>query len=106
MSENIPMSARTPSEWKVDPSLQEAVDKYIKENPLKHKMGLEYNNFLLSGRFANSDTFKLEQADVEGEKILYDKILQDMEQYGLTEDDLEVYEKKILQKYSTTGRQS
>lgn len=98
MSSNIPGSKRTPSEWKVGDALEQFVEKYKNENPDKYRRSQEFGEFLLSTRFANVDTFKVDTEDKEGEEIMYKDLVNKIKLYGLTKDDLETYEIDLLKK--------
>jgi len=90
------MSKRTPCEWQVSSYVQQAVEQIIKTNPEMYAKAQEFGEYMLSSRFANVEQMYLEKKDIEGENILYRKILGDIKQYGFNENDLNSYEIEIL----------
>ena len=73
--ENLPTAKRTTSAWRVDEKLQEAVDKYIAEDPARYKAAQEFGDFLVNHpQFSQLDNFKVDQKDMVGDEILYQEI--------------------------------
>jgi hypothetical protein len=104
--ENITSSKRTTSKWVVDPNIKDAVDKYITDNPDRHRFAEQYGDTIMTSRFANVDQFKIDTRDVEGEEVLFNKLIQDISNYGITEGELFDHEVKILyQRLGPTWRQ-
>lgn len=95
---NIPLSKRTPSGWDFSTTLEEAVTKYINENPDKHQLAQHFGDYLMNTKFSNVDTFKVEPNDVEGQKLLYQEIIKRIEFYGIDADELYEWEIDILEK--------
>ncbi len=50
----------------------------------------------MESRFANCDEFKLQSEDVEGNEIKYRELRQNIDNYGLGEEDLSEYEIGLL----------
>lgn len=96
-SANIPTNQRTPSTWAGSNELQDAIDQYITENPEKYKEAQAYGEFILSSRFANVDTMKVDTTDIEGNEIMADKTIKSMAYYGLVIEDLDSYEIAALE---------
>ena len=93
---NIP-TKRTPSKWQIDHVLQEAVDKYIKEDPARYRLAQRYGEFIVDHQqFSNMDNFKVEQRDITGDEIRYNEIYKMMRYYGVKPKELESYELEIL----------
>lgn len=86
---------RTPSEWVISEYMENTIQQLIKNNPEAYKKAQEYGEFLLNSRLADLDN-PIEKRDIEGEKILFDRLLRDIKQYGITYNELLEYEKKIL----------
>jgi len=78
--------------------MEQFIKKYKDENPEKYKRAQEYGDFIMSTRFANVDTFKVEETDKEGDEILYIDITNKIKLYGFGQEDLETYEIDILKK--------
>jgi len=97
--DNAPIIQRTPSEWKVDPSLQSIIYKLIENDPAAYRLAQNFGNFIMSSKFANVDTLKVSQEDETGDAILYNKLINDIKFYGLTEEDFTEKEKMILEKF-------
>lgn len=96
--DNIPVSNRTPSNWTVGPAVQEAVDKYIAENPARHRLAQQFGDFIVDHpQFSNLDTFKIIQQDISGDEIRYKEIIKMMTYHGVKPIDLEQEELIILQ---------
>jgi hypothetical protein len=92
-------SKRTPSEWKVSDTLQEAVDKYIQEDPGRYRAAQTFGDFLVSHeQFSNLDTFKIKSEDLAGEELLYGEVTKMMTYYGIKPKELEQEELRLLQK--------
>lgn len=89
---------RTPSPYVLAPELQEAVDKYKSENPLKIKLAEQFGEYLMSTRFANTDDFKVDTGDSEGETILYKQLIKKIEYYGLPPSEFLPFELELLRR--------
>ena len=88
--DNIPATNRTPSKWKVDGALQEAVDKYIQEDPARYRAAQQFGDFLTSHpQFSNLDTFKIDQRDIAGEELMYLEVCKIMRYHGVKPKELE-----------------
>ena len=96
--ENIPISKRTTCQWAVSSDIQKSVDKLIKDDPSRYKLAQNFGEFLMDTPFANTDTYKIPQDDVRGEKILASMLMNNIKQYGLTQDDLSDSELHLLRK--------
>jgi hypothetical protein len=97
-SENIPTSKRTTCKWSVSSDIQKSVDKLIKEDPSRYKLAQNFGEFLMDTPFANTDSYKISQDDIRGEKIRASMVINNMKQYGLTHDDLTDSELQLLRK--------
>ena len=86
---------RTTSPWLVSPYIEQAVDNYIKSNPDAYVRAQEFGEFIMDHRLASLDK-QIEKRDIEGEEIMYQKIIRDIKQYGFTKDDLTKFELNIL----------
>jgi hypothetical protein len=96
-SDNITMSKRTPSPWIVSDTIQEAVNKYIAENPVKYQAAQNFGDYITSHPlFSQVDTFKVEARDVAGEELLYLEICKTMKYYGIKPKELSEHELDIL----------
>jgi len=94
---NILSSKRTPSEWKTSEALEEAVSKYITENPQKYRAAQQFGDFLTSHTLAQVDTFKIDQRDIAGQEIRYQELCKVMRYYGVKPKDMEEDEVILLQ---------
>ena len=96
--DNIPMSKRTPSLDDENNDITNAVKKYIEENPDKYRKAQSFGHFLMSRKFANVDTFKVSEEDDEGNDILYEKLIHDINYYDIKIEELQPYELMIIEK--------
>jgi hypothetical protein len=87
---------RTTSPWLTSPYIEQAVNNLIKNNPIAYNSAQEFGDFIMDHRLANIDE-QIEKRDIEGENILYQKIIRDIKQYGFTRDDLSDQELKVLE---------
>ena len=90
------MSKRTPSKWQSPTYIEQAVEEIKKNNPQMYAKAQEFGEFMLSTRFADVEQTFIEKRDIEGENILYNKILRDIKQYGFKKEDMDSFEIDIL----------
>jgi hypothetical protein len=102
-SENIPTTKRTTCEWSVSSDIQKSVDKLIKEDPSRYKLAQNFGEFLMDTPFSNTDTYKISQDDIRGEKIRASMLMNNIRQYGLTHEDLTDSELQLLRKIYGTN---
>lgn len=95
--DNIPTAKRTPSTWEISPFVQDAVNKFITNDPVGYRAAQNFGDFLVNHpQFSNLDTFKVEQRDVAGEELLYQEICKMMQYHGIKPKELELSELTIL----------
>lgn len=88
-SENQTVSTRTTSSWEVSPDVQEAVNKYISENPDKYKRAQEFGEFLMTHPvFSRLDDFKVQPDDVSGNELKFLEIEKLFKFYGVRPNEL------------------
>ena len=89
ISESINPSQRTTSSWQVSPEVQEAVDKYIMENPDKHRRAQEFGEFLMTHPvFSRLDNFKVAEEDIAGNELRFREIEKLFKFYGTKPSEL------------------
>lgn len=88
---------RTPSVWEVSPALQEAVDKYIAQDPVRYRAAQSFGEFLVDHpQFSKLEDFKVEQRDIVGDELMYQEICKVMRYYGIKPIELEQFELTLL----------
>jgi hypothetical protein len=88
-SENQIVSTRTTSSWEVSPDVQEAVNKYISENPDKYKRAQEFGEFLMTHPvFSRLDDFKVQPDDISGNELKFLEIEKLFKFYGVRPNEL------------------
>jgi hypothetical protein len=90
-------NVRTTSSWEVSPEVQEAVNKYITENPEKYKRAQEFGEFLMSHPVFNRlDEFKVQSDDVFGNELKFLEIGKLFKFYGVRPNELLESEIEVL----------
>jgi hypothetical protein len=95
---NILMKNRTTSEYFESEALKEAVGNYMKENPEKIKKAQSFGDYIMDSQFANVDTFEINTDDIEGDKILCQKLIHDIKFYGISISELNEHELNVLKR--------
>lgn len=95
---SLSLGKRTPSPYILEGYLKESVEKYIAENPEKVKLAQSYGEFLMSTKFANTDTLEVDGEDTEGNSILFNDIVHRIQFYGIFPDELHEWEMEFLKK--------
>lgn len=100
-------STRTTSPWIVAPDLQKAVDKYIEEDPNRHKIALRFGEFLVNHTLSSSlENFNVDAKDLAGEEIKFRELEKLMSYYGIKPSEMSIDERAILaQKIGPTWRE-
>lgn len=92
-------TTRTTSSWEVSSEVQEAVNKYISENPEKYKRAQEFGEFLMTHpTFSNLDDFKVLEEDVSGIELKFREIEKLFRFYGTKPKELLESETAVLKK--------
>lgn len=96
------ISNRTPSSWQVSEKVQEAVDKYISDDPVRYRLAQKFGDFLTDHPVFNQvDEFKPSKArDIAGEELQYIELCKLMRYYGLKpiemrDDELALIKEKL-----------
>jgi hypothetical protein len=88
---------RTTSAWIVSPDIQKAVDKYIEEDPNRHKIASRFGQFLVDHPLSSSlDEFKVNGRDLAGEEIKFKQLEKLMSYYGVRPAEMNEGERAIL----------
>ena len=96
-SDNPTSGTRTPSAWIVSPDIQKAVDKYIEEDPNRHKIASRFGQFLVDHPLSNAvDEFKVNGQDLAGEEIKFRQLEKLMSYYGVRPAEMNEEERAIL----------
>lgn len=96
-SKQANLCKRTTSSWQVSPEVQESVDKYIAENPDKHRKAQEFGEFLMSHPiFSRLDDFKVISDDVAGNELKFREIKKLFDFYGTKPNELMESEIHVL----------
>lgn len=80
---------RTTCSWQVAPDVQDAVNKYIAENPEKHRRAQEFGEFLMTHPvFSRLDDFKVSGEDIAGNELKFIEIQKLLRFYGTRPNEL------------------
>jgi hypothetical protein len=89
---------RTPSAWLVAPEVQEAVHKYIADDPNRFRLAQRFGDFLTDHPvFSRYDEFRPVASDVAGDELQFQEITKLIRYHGLRPIDMDARELSILQ---------